>query len=142
MSEAYDNLPYKKCEDIYLEDMPFADKNIDNDVESLFDNFMSYRDIVLKRLEEARNAKIIGKSFNAKLIITLDDKSKEIFNKIKDDTAQLLIVSQVEFKDGKEFNVEVLPAQGEVCSRCWMIVPSINRDELCDRCAKIIAQNK
>ena len=142
MSEAYDNLPYKKCEDIYLEDMPFADKNIDNDVESLFDNFMSYRDIVLKRLEEARNAKIIGKSFNAKLIITLDDKSKEIFNKIKDDTAQLLIVSQVEFKDGKEFNVEVLPAQGEVCSRCWMIVPSINGDELCDRCAKIIAQNK
>lgn len=142
MSEAYDNLPYKKCEDIYLEDMPFADKNIDNDLESLFDNFMSYRDIVLKRLEEARNAKIIGKSFNAKLIITLDDKSKEIFNKIKDDTAQLLIVSQVEFKDGKEFNVEVEAAQGEVCSRCWMIVPSINSDELCDRCAKIIAQNK
>ena len=37
--------------------------------------------------------KIIGKSFNSKLIITLDKDSKAVFEPIKEDAKQLLIVS-------------------------------------------------
>lgn len=137
MSEAYDTLPYKTCEDVYLEDMPNPEE-IDEVLEAKFDKFMEYRDIILKKLEEARNAKVIGKSFNSKLTITLDKDAHKVFDPIKDIAAQLLIVSQLEFKDGDKFDCEVEAAIGETCARCWMIVPHINEDELCPRCQKIV----
>ena len=34
--------------------------------------------------------------------------------------------------------IKVEAAVGETCSRCWQIVPSLNPDELCPRCAKIL----
>ena len=142
MSEAYDNLAYKEAEDVYLTDMPQEETNLDIDLEKQFDKFMEYRDIVLKALEEARANKIIGKSFNAKLTITLDDEAKKIFMPIEEDAKQLLIVSQLEFKEGNKFDVLVEPATGCTCARCWMIVPVCNEDELCPRCASIIANKK
>ena len=138
MSEAYDTLPYKTAEDVYLTDMPEANSYLDANLEAKFDKFMEYRDVVLKRLEEARAEKVIGKSFNAKLTITLDKASHEVFDSIKDDAKQLLIVSQLEFVDGDKFDVKVEQALGHVCSRCWMIVPFINEDELCPRCNSIV----
>lgn len=140
MSEAYDALAYKEAEDVYLTDMPVADENTDAALEQKFDEFMKYRDVVLKALEEARAQKVIGKSFNAKLIITLDAAAKDVFKDIMDIASQLLIVSQLEFKDGNEFNVEVRAAEGPTCSRCWMIVPSVNDDELCPRCKEIVSK--
>ncbi len=137
-SEAYDTLAYKEAEDIYLTDMPNADSNLDLKLEAQFDKFMKYRDVVLKALEDARSNKVIGKSFNAKLIITLDKEANEVFEPIKDTAKQLLIVSQLEFKYGDKFDVLVTPAEGYTCSRCWMIVPFINEDELCPRCQKIL----
>ena len=139
MSEAYDLLPYKEAEDIYLTSMPEAVIKKDA-LEEKFDSFMSYREIILKALEEARAAKIIGKSFSAKLVLTLDDKTKELFDSLDSDLAQILIVSQLEYKSGKEFNVEVLKAIGSTCERCWMIVPQIDEVGLCPKCAKIIKQ--
>lgn len=137
MSEAYDLLPYKAEEDIYLTDMPM-EVEVDEQLEADFESFMKYRDEILKALEEARASKVIGKSFNAKLTITLDSKAKKLFTDLNSDLAQLLIVSQLELKDGDAFNVLVEKALGETCERCWMIVPSINSNGLCPRCQRII----
>ncbi len=137
MSEAYDLLPYKAEEDIYLTDMPM-EVEVDEQLEADFDSFMKYRDEILKALEEARASKVIGNSFNAKLTITLDSKAKKLFTDLNSDLAQLLIVSQLELKDGDTFNVLVEKALGETCERCWMIVPSINSNGLCPRCQRII----
>ena len=137
MSEAYDLLPYKAEEDIYLTNMPM-EVEVDEQLEADFDSFMKYRDEILKALEEARASKVIGKSFNAKLTITLDSKAKKLFTDLNSDLAQLLIVSQLELKDGDAFNVLVEKALGETCERCWMIVPSINSNGLCPRCQRII----
>ena len=139
MSEAYDALAYKEAKDVYLTNMPEYTEYSDSELVNNFDEFMKYRDVVLKALEEARSAKVIGKSFNAKLTITLDSKAKEVFAPLFESAAQILIVSQIEFVDGDEFKVEVNAAEGALCSRCWMIVPHINEDELCPRCAKIVA---
>ena len=138
MSEAYDALPYRFAEDVYLTEMPEALDVMDNELEASLDEFMKYRDVVLKALEEARSQKVIGKSFNAKLTITLDEKANKVFEPIKNDCAQLLIVSQLEFENGNEFKVDVKPAEGQTCARCWMIVPSIDSDELCPRCKGIL----
>ena len=137
MSEAYDCLPYKKAEDVYLTDMPEV-VDIKDDIEEKYDEFMKYRDVVLKALEDARSAKVIGKSFNAKLTVTLDADAKKVFEVVKDNAATLLIVSQIEFVDGNEFKVEVTPAEGCTCARCRMIVPFVSVDELCPRCDSIV----
>ena len=137
MSEAYDMLAHKEAEDVYLTEMPEAEENND-DVELAFDKFMKYRDDILKSLEEARASKVIGKSFNAKLTLTLDKEAKAVFDKLGDNIAQLLIVSQLELIEGEAFNVKVEVANGSTCERCWMIVPSINENGLCPRCQKII----
>ena len=138
MSEAYLALGEHKHEDVYLDELPNADEKLDLELEVKLDRFMKYRDIVLKKLEEARASGVIGKSFNAKLVITLDTDADLVFEGLKEDAAQLLIVSMLEFKKGDSFDVEVLKAEGEVCSRCWMIVDKINEDELCPRCSKIV----
>ena len=137
MSEAYDCLPFKTAEDVYLTDMPEV-VEIKDDIEEKYDAFMKYRDVVLKALEDARSAKVIGKSFNAKLTVTLDTDAKKVFEVVKDNAATLLIVSQIEFVDGDEFKVEVTPAEGCTCARCRMIVPFVSVDELCPRCASIV----
>ena len=137
MSEAYDCLPFKTAEDVYLTDMPEV-VEIKDDIEEKYDAFMKYRDVVLKALEDARSAKVIGKSFNAKLTVTLDADAKKVFEVAKDNAATLLIVSQIEFVDGNEFKVEVTPAEGCTCARCRMIVPFVSVDELCPRCDSIV----
>ena len=137
MSEAYDCLPFKSAEDVYLTDMPEV-VDIKDDIEEKYDEFMKYRDVVLKALEDARSAKVIGKSFNAKLTVTLDADAKKVFEVVKDNAATLLIVSQIEFVDGNEFKVEVTPAEGCTCARCRMIVPFVSVDELCPRCDSIV----
>ena len=138
MSEAYDTLPYHTAEDVYLTDMPEANTNLDEALEAKIDEFMKYRDLVNKALEEARSQNIIGKSFNAKLTLTMDKKANEVFELVKDNAKQLLIVSQLEYVDGNEFKVDVKPAVGQTCARCWMIVPQINENELCPRCEAIL----
>ena len=136
-SEAYDLLPDKEAEDIYLTDMPNPDLKEDA-LEAVFDKFMNYREDILKALEVARSEKIIGKSFNSKLILTLDKEAREVFEGLNSDVAQLLIVSQLEYRDGNTFGVEVVKALGSTCERCWMIVPKINENGLCLRCQKIV----
>ena len=139
MSEAYDALPYKEAKDVYLTNMPEYVEYKDEELVQTFTSFLKYRDVILKALEEARAAKVIGKSFNAKLTVTLDEESKKVFAPLMENAAQILIVSQIEFVDGLEFKVEVNAAEGALCSRCWMVVPHTNEDELCPRCAKIVA---
>jgi isoleucyl-tRNA synthetase len=63
-TEAYDYVTGKRYDDIYLEEMPFEQElsDVQLQLEANWDNFMKYRDLVLKALEDARNAKVIGKS--------------------------------------------------------------------------------
>lgn len=57
-----------------------------------------------------------------------------------EELADLFIVSQVELSGGTEIQVE--PAQGARCERCWKILPSVGRDgehpALCGRCAGVV----
>ncbi len=138
MSEAYNTLQYETEEDVYLTDFPKADLGRDNELEAKLDKFMEYRSVILKSLEEARNAKVIGKSFNAKLTLTLDNDAKNAFAPILDNAAQLLIVSQLETKEGDKFDVKVEAATGDTCARCWMIVKEVDSLGLCPRCRGII----
>ncbi len=120
--------------------------------------FMDFRDKVLKALEEARNAKLIGKSLEAKLTVYPNEQTATLLKAVDSDLAQLLIVSpdyleikaagtqvpaQAQVFEDVAFLVE--KAEGEVCERCRQVREDVGSDEklptLCGRCAHIVEEN-
>ena len=57
--------------------------------------FLSFRDNVLKALEEARNEKLIGKSLEAKVTIYPSQPLADLLTAVDADLAQLLIISRL-----------------------------------------------
>ena len=76
--EVYLFLPHHNLENVYLENMPVVEDLGHEELEAKWDQFMMVRDNVLKALEEARNNKVIGKSFNAKLTLYPENEVKEL----------------------------------------------------------------
>lgn len=143
----------KEKEDyVQLANMP-AIENYDNQAELVADwkQFMSMRDDVLKALEQARDQKLIGKSFEAAVTIYPDKQTKTVLDKLDANFRQILIVSKLTIAEGKApANAEKLTngeyiverAEGDVCPRCRMIRTDIGQDpalpKVCGRCAKIV----
>lgn len=142
----------EKEEYVQLSNMPKVE-NYSNRNELLKDwgKFMSLRDDVLKALEDARDQKLIGKSFEAAVTIYPDKETREMLNTLQGNFRQILIVSKLTIADApapkeaeklRNAAIVVKHAQGEVCPRCRMIRTDIGADPklplLCGRCAKIV----
>ena len=103
---------------------------------------MAVRDVVTKALEDARNAKLINKSQEARVVVTADAETLAQLQGF--DAAvfeELFIVSAVEFVEGDEPACEVLPAEGEKCPRCWNyreLVTDGAHPGVCARCADVL----
>ena len=117
-----------------------------------WDRIHAIRNDVNKVLEEARNAKVIGKSLEAKVVLFA---TGELLEFLKENQAQLpraFIVSQVEIEEGtgafkgetEGLSITVMKAEGEKCARCWSYSTSVgthaHHPEICDRCAKILGE--
>ncbi|GEL89696.1 isoleucine--tRNA ligase [Pediococcus parvulus] len=141
---------------VQLAEMPevqhFADE------ETIFTNWEKFKGIrsnVLKTLEEARDAKMIGKSMEAQVNLYVDKDTNQLLNDLNTNVRLLLIISKLEVEDldqapadadqFKGMAVKVSPAQGSVCARCRMTKTDVGSDtaypELCARCAKIVREN-
>lgn len=146
----------KEPEDyVQLANMPKVENYANHD--ELLENwgkFMNLRDDVLKALEDARNKKLIGKSFEAAVTIYPDKETKAMLDDLDADFRQILIVSKLTIADGEapenaeklnNASIVVEHAEGEVCPRCRMIRTDIGEDpklpELCGRCAKIVEED-
>jgi len=112
------------------------------DAMAAWDKLVKVRDTVNGALETARNEKKIGKSLEAKVELTVPAElaGQKFMN--TDELADLLIVSQVNVTTGDAVSVQVEPAQGAKCERCWKILPSVGKDGehpgLCARCASVV----
>ena len=111
---------------------------------------MAVRDDVYNALEVARNEKVIGKSLDAKVTLTLPEGLDK--DSINSEFTQLFIVSQVEIvdelEDGTAYansTVKVEHADGEKCARCWNYKTDENlvtgKDDICDRCRSVVGEN-
>ena len=117
-----------------------------------WDRLIAVRDDVNKALEVARVGKVIGKSLEAMVVLYC---TSELFESLKADAhelAAIFIVSQVEVRCEGEgslkgevpgLSVEVLPAEGEKCERCWIFTPSVGKDDIhptiCARCVGVVS---
>jgi isoleucyl-tRNA synthetase len=106
---------------------------------------LGVRDAVTRQLEEARNEKIIGKPQEAALRIRLAPLAEQILAALPAGTLEeLFIVNKVELIKVEgllEPEVEVLPAAGEKCPRCWNIRElgsDPNHQDVCARCAAVL----
>lgn len=143
----------KEPEDyVQLANMPKVEGYANHD--ELLENwgkFMNLRNDVLKALEDARNKKLIGKSFEAAVTIYPDKETKAMLDDLDAVFRQILIVSKLTIADGEapedaeklnNASIVVEHAEGEVCPRCRMIRTDIGEDpklpKLCGRCAKIV----
>ena len=153
--EIWSYLEHEKEEFVQLAEMPQA-QNFANQDEILdtWDAFMSLRDQAQKALEEARNAKIIGKSLEAHLTIYASEEVQTLLTALDSDVAQLLIVSQLTVTqeaapesalDFEDVAFAVEHAKGQVCDRCRRVDESVKERSynavICDHCAAILEEH-
>lgn len=136
--EAYQYLPGKHLEHVYLEEMPKVYDIKDDELLKAFDVLEHVRNLALKRLEEAREKKIIGKSLQATLDLTVTKEQKQAIDLLDFKTHQVFIVSKVNLNVGLKLEIKVSPAHGDTCDRCWNVVDHVHENGLCDRCDKIV----
>jgi isoleucyl-tRNA synthetase len=161
-------IPKNKNQSIFLSQWPEANKEyIDGALNSTWRLLLNVRNCVLKALEQARSAKLIGNSLQAKVVITCrSDKGiiAQTIKKYHDQLAAIFIVSEVELDlsvdtlkqevyniefiknnnvvETGQFGIEILKAGGPKCIRCWNHSSSVGRNEkypeICDRCVQAI----
>jgi isoleucyl-tRNA synthetase len=134
--EALSYLPYPSASFAQLLAMPKR-QPVDENVIHQFAKFYSLRDDILKSLEEARNEKVIGKSFEAHVTLRLNSEWQTYLTSLNTNLQQALIVSQLSIVDGDSVSIEVAKADGSTCERCWQVVPHVD-EGLCSRCASIV----
>lgn len=151
--------PYLHQEEAYayLSNMPeVRDLAGAADLRNQWHAFMKFRSEVQKALEEARNAKVIGKSMQASVTVYPTAELADLLNGLDANIMQLLIVSGFKleaagtqapedaaaFADGA---IVVAHAAGDVCDRCRMTTTTVGADAdfpmLCARCSAIVRAN-
>jgi len=108
------------------------------------------REQVLKSLEEARNAKHIGKAVEAQVKLSAADPVYSVLKQYDDQLRYLFIVSAVKVEQKVSGNgtgsvaVEVTRADGQKCERCWNYSTHVGEDKdyptVCERCSKVLSE--
>jgi isoleucyl-tRNA synthetase len=142
--EAFENLPNQRLESVHLAEFPKVSGADNSQLLSDWERIFSIRDEVLKRLEDARNAKEIGSSLEAKVILTADKETTRFLLPFYEDLRYIFIVSQVEVHEGDATRVEIQRADGAKCERCWNYSTRVGESEkyptVCERCVGALTQ--
>ena len=102
------------------------------------------REEAMRVLEEARQAKRIGKGLEAELEIRAAGEQLTLLEKHAEGLKEVLNVSRVTVAGGDALQVTALPASGQKCARCWNFMPRVSSygiwQNVCDRCQNALAE--
>ena len=109
---------------------------------------IAVRDVVNGALEAQRQAKTIGTSLEAKVVLAARGETLALLRESASQLDMLFIVSATEVRDaggeGPELAVEVVRSDGTKCVRCWRYVHDISTEPafagLCGRCVEAVAE--
>jgi isoleucyl-tRNA synthetase len=110
-----------------------------------WDILIALREKILKHLETARESKLIGNALEAKVTILAPAEQIGLIEKSADLLNVLCIVSsvRVEPSAGTEIEIQIDPAEGQKCGRCWNYSMSVgisaSHPDLCRRCEDVLA---
>ena len=129
-------------ESVHLSLLPAAkelESGLTAEQRAVWDELMEVREPVLKALEEARTAKLIGAPLEARLRIAVGNH--KVLQSHTKELPALFIVSQVDLEEG-DFHVTVERASGTKCERCWKYSTKVGEDAayptVCDTCASAL----
>ncbi len=150
--ELWEVMPGKRSEfvftDTWYEGIPTIPMSEFND--DYWQQILAIKTEVNSALEQARNAKLIGGSLEAKVTLYVNQATLDKLSLLRDELRFVLITSQAQVKlvdekpddafatDQKEFFVLVEKSEYDKCVRCWHHKEEIGEDpkhtELCKRC--------
>ncbi|OJT18818.1 isoleucine--tRNA ligase [Archangium sp. Cb G35] len=152
--EAWQYLPGKKAESVYLTDFPEPAVKPDAALSERYGKLFAVRSAVQGLLEAARRDKMIGASLEARVVLSASGKALEFLKANAAELPGLFIVSQVELADaagekaqalnvaqalGEDVKAEVLTAQGEKCPRCWTYSEKVaSGAPVCEKCQEAL----
>lgn len=151
--EIWKYMPKKENENtfsIMLEDYPKYDEKLYNkELDDKFKKIIEIKELASKKLEEAREEKLIGQTLEAKVTVSAN-KENELYEIIKNNKnliEDVLIVSELELKEDnskekEELSVNISRAEGEKCERCWKYTKDVGIDKenptICKRCSEVL----
>ena len=123
---------------------PYTEYALSEEEMVKWSRIVTLRSAVNGALEQARADKVIGKSLEAAVDLTVPEEDAFLAEMDADEVADLFIVSQVKLTVGDEMKVAVEAAQGAKCGRCWKVLHSVKavgeHEALCPRCAAVMAK--
>jgi isoleucyl-tRNA synthetase len=139
-------------ESVHLAEFPPVRSDLlDDALESRWEVLLGVRDEVLRCLETARKAKLIGTSLEAAVDLLAEPDLLTRLSRYEADLPMIFIVSQVSLgalpgatPDGVKLEARVRRAKGRKCARCWTFSESVGRTDrfpdVCARCAAVLEE--
>src|SRR5439155_12654767 len=152
--EIWENLPGNgsRAASVHLTELPVASGQRDAELAARWERLFALRERVLAKLEEARNAKLIGSSLEAAVVIRPRLEDQETFNCFRDQLRYVFIVSVVRLAQPGKLEggspvltqIAIEPAPGRKCERCWNysthVGESARYPTVCERCVKALEE--
>lgn len=149
--EIWKFMPHRENENldsVMLSYYPEVKEKYENkEIEEKWNRIINLKELVSKKLEEARSDKLIGHSLNAKVTLYADNEDYEFLIENKDLLMTVFIISGLEIekdarKDEEKIGIKVEVADGEKCERCWMYSTTVGEDKenpsICHRCSEAL----
>jgi isoleucyl-tRNA synthetase len=151
-----------RAESVHLAEFPKADEMgaFDSDLLEDWQYLLQLRDWVLKKLEEMRQEKKVGKALEAAVLLQFVGTSANLsgFRRYESSLKEVLNVSQVSLdtarvekspsgqlnvypgpEEGLDLYIDIAPAPGTKCNRCWNYRTDTGQfgpwENVCGRCA-------
>lgn len=138
----------EKVESVMLTIYPEVNSQYENEeLRAKWEKIVKIKEIVSKKLEEARAEKIIGHSLNAKVTLFAEGDLYKFIKENKELLQTVFIISNLEVEENQRTNEEKLgvkieQAEGEKCERCWMYSTTVGEDKenptICHRCSEAL----
>lgn len=144
MEEVWRELPGEgRAESVHLARFPEArPERLDEQLAARWATILEVRDRVLLKIEEARQSGVVGKPLESRVELTVPGELHAALAPYEAMLPSVLIVSQVELKQGAREQIEVSAPEGTKCARCWLVLKSVGchaeHPSLCDRCFEAI----
>jgi len=127
---------FPKLEEIFAEDpAPVLEE---------WKQLLAIRDEALRVLEEARQAKRIGKGLEAEVEIAAAGEQLALLRKHQAGLKEILNVSAVHVVEGPALKAEAISATGHKCARCWNYMPEVSDygawHDVCTRCQDALTE--
>ncbi len=155
--EVWEHLPGDRQESIFLSRFPEPDPEwADRDLEDRYGRLLKIRELVTKTLEEARRAKAIGNSLEARITVyCTQEETGRFLDSFGPALPDLFIVSRVDIETAatlppNAMTDEKVPGLGAIvssddgkkCERCWKYTSDVgdfpDHPTLCGRCRLVL----